>query len=215
MNWISIAVLAGGKSSRMGSNKAFVALQGQPLIEHVLNRAARCQPNETFIVTNTSQDYAYLGLPTVGDVVPGCGSLGGIYSAISHSRSFYTLVIACDMPFISPELIRHMAGYCAKHAYDVIVPRVDGHPQGLFAIYSKRCTASIRRKLAEKQLKVISFYNAVSVLYLDEPEYRAYINHVNPFWNINTPDQLAEARVLAQAHNDIQCDESTAPSHDR
>ena len=94
---LSVAVLAGGKSSRMGQDKAFVAVRGRPLIEDVLAGLAGLG-GEVFIVTNQPEPYRYLGLPLHADVLPDQGALGGVYSALYHSARPRTLCVACDMP---------------------------------------------------------------------------------------------------------------------
>src|SRR5262245_47136820 len=136
MTGLSVAISAGGKSSRMGTDKSFVRLSGKPLIEHVIARVTDLGQDEMFIVTNKPEAYAYLGLPMVGDVIPDKGSLGGIYTALHHSQQDYTLVIGCDMPFANVELLRYMIGLrdAADGPFDVIVPRVENYPEGLHAI---------------------------------------------------------------------------------
>jgi len=199
MSDVCIAIMAGGKSSRMGTDKAFVEILGKPMIEHLLEQIGDVGQTATFIVTNRPDEYVHLGLPMYGDLVPAKGSLGGIYTAIHYSPGMYTFVIACDMPFVSADLVRYMIGLGAQGEYDVIVPRVDNYPQGLHAIYSKACLEPIRRNLDVDRLKVISFYDAVDVRvrYVDEREYRLYDSDGRALQNINTPDELAEARRLA------------------
>ena len=87
------------------------------------------------------------------DALPEGGSLGGIYTALLHSRCGHTLVVACDMPFLSPALLRHMLALREEGEYDVIVPRVDGYPQGLHAVYSQACVAPIRAQIESGRLK--------------------------------------------------------------
>jgi len=197
----SIAIIAGGKSSRMGTNKAFVELAGKPLIQHILERTANLEQAETILVTNTPDEYAHLKLPMVADVVPDKGALGGIYTAIRQSKTSYVLVIACDMPFISTELLRYMIAQA--NDYDVIVPRVDGYPQGLHAIYSKSCLQPIEAQFEKNELKVISFYSKVRVRYFDEDDYAKFDLNLVALMNINTPEDLEKARKLAQSayHN--------------
>ena len=198
---LTVAINAGGQSSRMGTDKAFVDLLGQPLIEHIIGRVAGLGQAETMLITNRPDDYAHLGLPMVGDVLPDKGSLGGIYTALHHSQTAYTLVVACDMPFLNPALLRHMVGLCVGDQYDVIVPRVDGYPQGLHAIYSQGCVEPIRARLEADRLKVIGFYDDVRVRYLDEAEYAPLNPDGLSFSNVNTPEELAEARRVAAAKN--------------
>jgi molybdopterin-guanine dinucleotide biosynthesis protein A len=190
----TVAILAGGKSSRMGVDKSFVPLLGQPMIERVLARVSNLGQHETILVTNRPDDYSHLSLPMYTDVIPEKGSLGGIYSAITYSQNDYTLALACDMPFVNPELLRYMLTLCAE--FDIIVPRVDGYPQGLHAIYRKTCLGPIGEQLEADRLKVIGFYDSVRVRYLDEPEYLPLDPQKLSFQNINTPQELEAAQLL-------------------
>jgi molybdopterin-guanine dinucleotide biosynthesis protein A len=194
----TIAISAGGKSSRMGTDKAFVNILGKPLIEHMIERVADVGQEETILITNRLADYAHLTLPMYKDVLRDKGSLGGIYSAIHHSTHPYTLVLACDMPFVSTDLLRYMAALRAGDQYDVIVPRVDGYPEGLHALYSHDCLEPIRKRLDANELKVISFYDDVRVRYIDEEEYRTFNEKGLAFYNVNTPQELKQARKLAE-----------------
>lgn len=193
MNSLTVAINAGGKSSRMGTHKSFVPLLGKPMIEHVLERVSDLGQRETILVTNKPELYAHLGLPMFSDTLLDKGSLGGIYTAILNSRGDYTLCVACDMPFLNPALLRHMIALITPET-DVIVPRVDGYPEGFFAIYSQRCLEPIRRKLEADRLKIIGFYDDVRVRYLDEAEWQPFDSRGMSFRNINTPDELRDAQ---------------------
>jgi molybdenum cofactor guanylyltransferase len=196
MNGLTVAIMAGGKSSRMGTDKSFVELLGKPLIEHLLGQVGALGQDETLLITNRPNDYAHLGLPMYGDVLADKGSLGGIYTAIYRSRSENTLVVACDMPFVNSALLHYMIGLSDKGQFDVIVPRVDGYPEGLHAIYSKMCLSPIRERLVADRLKVMGFYEDVRVRYLDEPEYHPFDPRGLSFYNVNTPQELEAARRL-------------------
>ncbi len=200
----SVAIMAGGKSSRMGTDKSFLEVDGKPIIERIISRTADLGQQETLLITNRPHEYAHLGLPMYADVVPDKGSLGGIYTAISHSRTQYVLVVACDMPFVSTPLLRYMLAFLDGDgdgedgkAYDVIVPRVEGYPQGLHAIYGNACLEPIRARIEADRLKVIGFYNDVRVRYLDEADYRTYDPQNTAFMNINTPEEYQLAQQLA------------------
>jgi molybdopterin-guanine dinucleotide biosynthesis protein A len=194
MTSLTVAINAGGKSSRMGTDKSFVPLLGKPMIEHVIERVSGLGQRETILVTNTPDAYAHLGLPMVPDALPDKGSLGGIYTAILNSRSDHTLCVACDMPFLNPALLRYMIALITPDT-DVIVPRVDGYPEGLHAIYSQRCLEPIQRKLEAGHLKIIGFYDKVRVRYLDAAEWQPFDARGLSFRNINTPDELREAQA--------------------
>jgi molybdopterin-guanine dinucleotide biosynthesis protein A len=199
MTDFSLAIMAGGKSSRMGRDKAFMKIGGQTIIERILRRTAALGQTETIVITNQPDDYAHLGLPMFTDVIMDTGSLGGIYTAITYSQHEYTLVLACDMPFVSIPLLDYMLSYIHGEArYDVIVPRIDDYPQGLHAIYSKACLEPIHRRLETNRLKVIGFYDDVAVRYLDEAEYQVYDPDNSAFINVNTPVDLEKAQQLAQ-----------------
>lgn len=191
---LTVAISAGGQSSRMGTDKAFVELSGKPMIQHVIERVADLGQNETFIITNRPDDYQHLGLPMFPDVVPDKGSLGGIYTALHHSTYHHTLVVACDMPFLNPDLLHYMLAHTAN--MDVVVPRVDGYPQGLHAIYNQNCLAPIRQRLDADRLKVIGFYDQVKVRYVDENEWQVFDPKGLSFHNVNTPEELAAANEL-------------------
>lgn len=198
MTTFSIAINAGGKSSRMGTDKAFVPIAGMPIIEHIWGRVQQLGQTETFIIANKPEAYQQFGCPIYGDVLPDSGSLGGIYTALHHSQSDYTLLLACDMPFIAPPLIRYMWSLAQDASFDVIVPRVNQYPQGFFALYHKNCLPHIHEKLTQKAFKVIGFYDAVRVRYVDEPEYQPFIEPEKTFFNVNTPDDLQQAEKLAK-----------------
>ena len=194
----TLALIAGGKSSRMGRDKAFVPLGGKPIIEHILERTAALGQAETILITNRPQAYAHLGLPIFEDILPEKGSLGGIYTAIARSASPYTLTLACDMPFVNPRLLAYMLGLRGEDGgpWDVIVPRVGGHPQGLHALYSRACLAPIRERLEAGQLRVIGFYEAVRARYLDPTEHVPLDPRGLSFFNVNTPEDLQLAEAL-------------------
>jgi molybdopterin-guanine dinucleotide biosynthesis protein A len=200
MNTFTVAISAGGKSSRMGTDKSFVPLLGKPMIEHVLERVSQLGQAETILITNKPELYAYLNLPMFSDVLPEKGSLGGIYTAIHHSKSDDTLCVACDMPFLNPKLLRYMLDLRDESGapYNVIVPRVEGYPEGMHALYSKACLEPIRARLDADRLKIIGFYDDVRVRYIDEAEYQTIDPKRLSFQNINTPDELREAQQRAQ-----------------
>lgn len=185
----------------MGTDKSFVRLLGRPLIEHVIERVSDLGQDETLLITNRPADYAHLRLPMYADVLPDKGSLGGIYTAIHNSRSEYTLVVACDMPLVNPKLLHYMVELLGEKEgpVDVVVPRVEGYPEGLHAIYGKACLSPIRKQLELGQLKVISFYDGVRVRYLDEPEYRPFDPKSQSFLNINTPEEIRWVENLVKS----------------
>jgi len=193
----SVAIIAGGKSTRMGTDKAFVDLDGKPVIAHLLERISDLGQSETFLIANRP-DYEQFGLPVYGDILQEKGPLGGIYTALTHSQCPFTLMLACDMPLVNTQLLHYMITLRIGGPFDAIVPRVNHYPEGLHAAYRKTCLSPIRRRLDVDRLKVIDFYEDVRIRYLDEAEWQAFDPNGISFYNVNTPDQLAEAQRLAR-----------------
>ena len=197
----SLAIIAGGQSRRMGRDKAFVDLGGIPLIERVIQRSASLGQAEIILITNKPADYAHLGLPMFRDALPDKGSLGGIYTALMRAASECVLVLACDMPFVNADLLRFMIARLDADT-DIVVPRVDGYPQALHAIYRKTCIPPIRALLEANRLKIIRFYDQMLVRYLDEADYAELDPAGRSFANLNTPAELEQARQLLKADAD-------------
>ena len=192
---LSLAIIAGGQSRRMGRDKAFVELGGSALIERVIQRSADLGQAETILITNKPADYAHLGLPMYRDALPDKGSLGGIYTALLQARCPAVLVLACDMPFVNTDLLRFMIAQLDA-ATDIVVPRVDAYPQALHAIYRQTCIKPIRAQLEANRLKIIRFYDQMRVRYLDEADYAEIDPAGSSFANLNTPAELEQARQL-------------------
>jgi molybdenum cofactor guanylyltransferase len=191
---ITTVIMAGGKSSRMGTDKSFVPLLGKPMIEHVLERVAGLA-DRTLLVTNRPEEYAYLALPMASDIYQDCGPLGGLQTALYHAQSSHILVVACDMPWLNRDLLAFMIDQ--RRLADITIPRWDKHPEPLHAVYSQACLAPIEANLQASRLQLIAFFDEVSVNYLD----RATIARFDPagrsFANVNTPDDLARAQSLS------------------
>ncbi len=182
--------MAGGQSSRMGTDKSFVLFEGRPMIEHVLARVAGLA-EETLLITNKPDEYAHLKLPMVGDVYPDHGPLGGIYTAVSAATHPHTLVVACDMPWLNRPLLDYMIGL--RQTADVIVPRWEKFPEPLHAIYSKACLAPIEEKLKEQRLKITGFFGQVAVRFVERAEIEQFDRNGRSFANINSPEDLVGA----------------------
>lgn len=199
MTELTVAIMAGGQSRRMGTDKAFVMLHGKPLVEHLVAKVRHLGQIETILITNRPDAYSFLGLPAYTDVLPGSGSLGGIYTALHYSRTSYVLILACDMPFVSTPLLKYMVRLTEGDSFDVIVPRVEGYPESMHAIYRRTCLGPIRARLNAGQLKVTGFYGEVCVRAIDEPEYQIFDPKGLSFYNVNTPEDLARAQQLDQS----------------
>ncbi len=195
---VTVAILAGGESSRMGTDKSFVELGGKPLIAQVIERACPLGL-PMMIIAKQPECYQVFALPVMMDVLPDRSSLSGLYSAIYHSRSDFTLCVACDMPFLKPELLAYIISL--RTGYDAIVPVVGGHPQGLHALYNKTCLEPMRQQLKQNHLKIRDLYEQVNTRWVDEDELYRYDADLTAFVNVNTPEALRAAELSLHRPN--------------
>lgn len=187
MTQISAAVMAGGRSRRMGQDKAWIEFEGRPLIRRVID-ALREVADEVFVVANDRR-YSELGVRVVSDRFPEGGALGGIATGVGAAEHELVLIAACDMPFTSPDVWRLMVSR-ADDA-DAVVPKVGGEFETLHALYSRRCLPAMESALALGRMRVISFFADVRVRELGEDELRAVDPGLRSFTNVNTPEELA------------------------
>lgn len=187
-------ILAGGQSSRMGTNKALLELEGEPLIQRLARRFSSWF-QQVVVVTNTPEEYAFLGLPMVGDRIPGLGPLGGLEAGLSASRYEYAFFCAVDMPFVSEPLVRQMLALAP--GYEIVVPVLGGEFEPMHAVYSKGCLPAISHNLDTRRLRLISIFDAVRRRDLTEEEIRRFGDPRQLFFNCNTPQDLEQARRWA------------------
>lgn len=185
-------VLAGGLSTRMGTNKALLEVGGVRLIDGVV-ATLRGIFQEVVLIANDPDPYAGLGVPIFPDLVPGKGSLGGLYTAVTAARHPWAFCLACDMPFANAALIRYLASLAEGH--DVVVPRTAEGVQPLHAVYGKACLPAMRRQIEADRLKIDRLYETVRVRYVDEAEMRPYDPELLSLWNLNTREELAQAQA--------------------
>lgn len=186
---LTLAILAGGRSSRMGTDKAWVTVQGRPLITHILEQL-RPACAETIIITNRPEAYAGLELPLFGDVWPEVGALGGLYSALHYATQPHVVCVACDMPYIVPALFDYLLSL--RHTADVVLPRVAGEAEPFRAIYHRaQCLPAIHTALTNQQRRLISFLPHVQVREVPDAEWQRFDPAGVSFANLNTPEELA------------------------
>ena len=198
---ITAVILAGGQSRRLGRDKAVEPFAGEPLIRRVIRRASEAvSADQVVVVVADAARAAALplddGHQTAADVFPDCGSLGGIYTGLNAASTDWSLVTACDMPFLSAPLLAYMAGL--RDGVDAVVPVVDGRPEPTHALYSRRCLPAIETRLRAGQLKISGFFDDVAVRYVPESDIREFDPELLSFFNINRPEDLSRAMELAQ-----------------
>jgi molybdopterin-guanine dinucleotide biosynthesis protein A len=193
---VSGVIQAGGRSTRMGGRpKALLDLGGRRIIDRVIDVLASVVEG-VLIVTNTPELYADLDLPMTGDVHPDHGSLGGIYSGLRAVPGDAAFTVACDMPFLHPDVVRLVVDRAGEA--DVVVPRVGDQLETLHALYTKACLAPIERRLAAGRLKITGFFEDVRVVEIPESSVRQFRDPAIVFMNVNTPDELERARALVR-----------------
>jgi molybdenum cofactor guanylyltransferase len=200
----SVVVQAGGMSKRMGHDKALAPFLGKPLVQRVIDRLAPLA-DELVVVTNRPDEYRFLGLPLFEDIYPGRGALGGLYTALKVSSRNMVAVAACDMPFVNRELLDVQFGLLEKEKADAVIPRTVQGMEPFHSVYRMdTCLPVVDSALAEGLWRVDSWLKDVRVRYLSPLEIQVHDPDGLAFWNVNTPDDLARAEVIALRHNEMK-----------
>lgn len=171
-------ILAGGKSSRVGQNKALLELAGKKIIEIIYGKI-RNSFCEILVISNTPQDYEFLGLKTYKDIFPGLGPLAGIHSGLLNSSTERNFIISCDLPLISTEAVEYIRDYKSDKA--AVIYKMGDYLQFLCGIYTKKCLTSIEDALISKSLKLRDF-----VIKIDAEKIKADRFSDEIFFNLNT-----------------------------
>ena len=184
-------VLAGGKSSRMGTDKAELSLDGRTLLEHALT-SVRAVCGDALII-GSRQRYGGFG-PGYEDIFPDCGPLGGVHSALMHSQTEWNLIIAVDTPFLAPGLLRYLIERASAGVDTVVAPKINGIVQPLCAVYSRRFLPIAEAALRAGKYKLEPLFPRDNTLVLQEDELKQFAFTAEMFENLNTPEDLERAR---------------------
>ena len=197
MVMLTIVIQAGGASSRMGEDKALKIFLGKPLIQRVIERMIPIA-DEIIVTTNRPAEYAFLNLRLVPDLKPGRGALGGLYTAIASAAHPLVAVVACDMPFASQMFFEGARRLIVKEEADVIIAKTDEGYEPLHALYRREtCLPAIESAIDADQWKVIAWFPQVKVRTLMPEEIKTLDPSGLCFWNLNTPEEFAEAERRA------------------
>jgi molybdopterin-guanine dinucleotide biosynthesis protein A len=196
---LTLSIQAGGKSSRMGVDKALLDFGGTTLIQHLLARLDSLA-SETLITTNHPEGYHFLGLPLIPDVIPARGALGGLYTALSAASQPLVAVVACDMPFASPAILRACREILQGDPdLDVAIPSTEYGLEPLHAVYRREtCLPAIKAALDTGKWKAISWHSNVNVRVLSPQEVAVLNPDRLAFENVNTPAEFEAAVKLSQ-----------------
>jgi molybdopterin-guanine dinucleotide biosynthesis protein A len=199
---LTVCIQAGGASSRMGEDKALKPFLGRPLIQRVLERLTPIA-DEIIVTTNRPAEYAFLGVRLISDLIPGRGALGGLYTAIASATHPHVAVVACDMPFASPRLIEAMTRLLVQEEADVVIPKSAEGYEPFHAVYRcETCLPAIEAAIRADKWKVIAWFPEVRVRELTADELKSLDPAGLAFWNVNTPQEFAEAERIALTAND-------------
>ncbi|WP_059171783.1 molybdenum cofactor guanylyltransferase [Bacillus sp. FJAT-27445] len=188
----SAILLSGGKSSRMGTNKALLKINEKTNIERIRDELLKLF-DEVILVTNEPEAYRFLNVTTVTDEYPGKGPLAGIHAGLKASSFDANLVVACDMPFVSAELAESMVKRLGHH--DAVVPAIKGREHPLFAVYQRRLLEETEACIEKGSLRLRHLLEKLDVLYLSEQDLEIYSNGPldRIFFNMNLPEEYEQA----------------------
>jgi len=193
-------VLAGGRSTRMGRDKALLALDdgGEALVTQQVRRLGAIFAR-VILSAGDAARYAGVGVPVAVDRFPGAGPLAGIAAALEAAETDWAFCCAVDMPFVSEPLVRHMAGLALAGGHDIVVPRGEKGAEPLHAAYARSCRARFEERLRAGRNKVDAAFEGLRVRFVEPDEVARFDAGRRSFVNVNTPEDLEAARREAAA----------------
>jgi molybdopterin-guanine dinucleotide biosynthesis protein A len=184
-------ILSGGKSTRMGADKSLLEFDGRTLLDRALAVMAMVCDRVT-IVGDPAKFANYKADSVIADIFPGCGPLAGIHTALAHTSCELNLMLAVDMPFVSPELLSFLLAAAASNAALVTVPRVKDGLQPLCAVYRRDFAGVAEQALRVGRYKIDAAFRDVLTRVIEEDELTAAGFSARNFFNMNTPqDRMA------------------------
>ena len=176
----SAAILAGGNATRFGGrDKSALVVDGRTILDR-----------QTAALSSVADDVQVVR----DDIVPGCGPLGGLHTALTRARHDVAAVVACDMPFVTAPLLAHLLSLSA--GVDVVVPRTEGGYHPLCAVYRRTCLDAIARRLADRRLKMTDMFSDVRVREVSGEELSPFGDAHRLLANVNTPADFADLATL-------------------
>jgi molybdopterin-guanine dinucleotide biosynthesis protein A len=197
-NMLSIVIQAGGESRRMGQDKALRPFLGQPLIQRVIQRLSPIAA-EILVTTNNPEAYRFLNLPLIPDRIPGRGALGGLYTALNAANNPLVGVVACDMPFANPDLLRAAADMLIREPdLGAVIPRLEHGTEPFHSVYRReRCLPFVEAALQNNHWRVDAWFPQVQIRFLTPAEIAVFDPDELAFQNVNTPQEWEQAEARA------------------
>jgi len=187
---ITGAILAGGQSTRMGSDKALLELHGQRMLERV-HRTMASLFGSTLLVTNQPERYRFLPCPAVPDQFVGAGSLAGIHAALTHATTEWVFIVACDMPLLSPAVIRYLCSL--SEGCEIVVPESSSGLEPLHALYHRSCLPEMAAMLSGSRKRIVELYDLKKTRRVAWHEIAPLPGSDDTFLNLNTPAEFQAA----------------------
>lgn len=180
---IGAIILAGGKSSRMGSDKGLLLLNGKPMVAYVIDTIK--QITDDIIIISDQTAYKVFGVPVYEDLIKEAGPLAGIYAGLTYSKHNKNIVVSCDVPFVSEKLLQYLINCCKN--YDVTIPIKNNKTHQVIGIYDKKCITVFKKELDNNQRKMKLALEKINLNVVDTNQFDK-----KEFTNINTPAELKE-----------------------
>jgi molybdopterin-guanine dinucleotide biosynthesis protein A len=185
---ITGVILAGGQSSRFGSNKALALLHGKSLVRHVADTVALIF-SDRLLVTNTPEQYDFLNMPMIKDQYQGMGPLAGIHAALHHTDKSWIFVVGCDMPAVTPELFAFLCSF-VHGDYEAVIPWLETGAQPLCGLYQKKVLTRIEQYLRSGKAQVKELLENLAVRKINEQELLQVTGDLQVFYNVNREQDL-------------------------
>jgi len=191
-------LLAGGKSRRMGEDKRFLHVGDRTLFERSLTVLRSIFQNVLIVIAQDSPTLE-AEVPVIRDLVPNCGNLGGLYTGLQQASTEHVFVVACDMPFLTPEAVRYLIRL--KNNADIVMAQRDNGLEPMHALYGRRCLPVLEEMVRTRHLKIqdIVEHSSLNVRLIKEAELSRIDPEGRSFLNVNTPSDLEAARRLHRA----------------
>ena len=195
---MSLIILAGGKSTRLNTDKAFLKFNDATIIENTINKLKNIF-NEIIIVANNNlEKYNNIiknnKITLTKDLIENKGPLGGIYTGLKTAKDDNNFILACDMPFININLIKYMSKF---NGFDAVVPKNNKEIEPLYAIYNKKIIPIIEKQFKNNTLKIRDTIKKIKkVKYIGNKEIEKFDKDLMCFFNINNKEDLEKAKEL-------------------
>lgn len=180
---VGAIILAGGKSSRMGIDKGLLLLNDKPMVAHVIGTLK--QITDDIIIISNNAAYKVFGILVYEDLIKDAGPLAGIYTGLNHSKHGKNIVISCDVPFVSENLLHYLINFCTN--YDVTIPVKNNKTHQVIGIYDKKCIPIFKNELDNNQRKIKVALEKINLNIVDANQFDE-----KEFINVNTPIEMKE-----------------------